>query len=341
MSTGSHPRPRRHGLLKTIACVVAVLLLAEGGVRLVQDRLPPPTGWLNDEYPQKERQMNALADSGGVSTVFLGSSVADTALDPAELPADAVGPRGSYNAGVVGATPWIFDVWSRLVVVPRLHPDVAVIAISSRELNANGLGNADNEERFRTSAPGRELLGTEATTDRVERWLNDKSALLRYRQVLRRPLEALFGYNPPDRNATVITNTGLETQMLNQKYQGTDVVRSFFRREPLFNYTISPLELAALTRLVQSLQSQGTKVIVIDVPVTEDYIQLHPHGQADYDSYESAIDGLVAKTGSRLLRPGVWSSDLFADPLHLNREGATRLTAELATALLATRASSG
>lgn len=310
-----------------------MLLAAELAVRAVEGSLPPPTTWASSEYALKDSRIDQLRDHGGVGTVLVGSSVIDVSIDPAALPESAVGPRGAYNAGLIGATPWIVDAWTRLLVVPRLRPDVVVIGVSSRDLNVNGAGNAQTEDRFRTSAGGRHLLGTEGTTDKVDWWLNEHSALLRYRQVLRRPLEALFGYDPPDRNVVTVTKAGLETQMLDQRYQNTERVLSFFRREPLLNFDVNGLERDSFASLIQHLQGQGIRVVVLDTPVTQDYIDAHPRGQADYDTYIRAIDTIVHTTGAKLVRPGIWPPELFADPLHLNRAGADRLTGELARML--------
>jgi len=65
------------------------------------------------------------------------------------------------------------------------------------------------------------------------------------------------------------------------------------------------------------------------VPVTDDYVGLHPRGADDMATYTAAIDALAAASGSEVLRPGRWPEDLFSDPLHLNRAGVERLTAEL------------
>jgi hypothetical protein len=331
--TDAPAKRRRPGWKATALTVVVMLIAAELTVRLVEGSLPPPSGWVSGEYALKDSRIDHLGDHGGAGTVLVGSSVIDVSIDPALLPATAVGPRGAYNAGLIGATPWIVDEWTRLLVVPRLHPDVVVIGISSRDLNINGAGNALTEERFRASPGGKHLLGTEDTTDKVDWWLNEHSALLRYRQVLRRPLEALFGYDPPDRNVISVTNEGLETQMLSQRYQNTEHVLSFFRREPLLNFDVNGIERDSFASLIQYLQGQGIRVVVLDTPVTQDYIDAHPRGQADYDTYIRTIDTIVHSTGAKMLRPGIWPPELFADPLHLNRAGADRLTGELARLL--------
>jgi hypothetical protein len=184
-------------------------------------------------------------------------------------------------------------------------------------------------ERFRASLGGGWLLGTHSVADSVEWWLDEHSALLRNRQSLRRPLEALAGYDPPDRDATVVTDLGLETHLLEQRYRGDERARAFFRREPLRDFDVTDDQLAAVRQLASALVADGVRVVVLDVPVTQDYVDLHPAGAADYARYQAAVDAVVAETGAELLRPGLWPAELFSDPLHPNGLGVERLSEAL------------
>jgi hypothetical protein len=327
-------RSLRRALAAALAATLAVLVAAEVAVRLVEDRLPPRSGWISDEYPQKIDQMDALAAGGGVDVVLLGSSVVDVSVDPAGL-AGAAGRRGAYNAGLIGATPEIVEAWAH--VVSTLRPDVAVVAVSSRDLNGNGAGMRSSTELFRRSAGGRRLLGTQSTADRIEWWLDDHVALLRHRQSLRRPLEALTSYDPPDRNSTRLTRLGFETHLAASTYRSDETTSAFFRREPLRDWAVTDDQRGALARLATSLEDQGIRVILLDVPVTDDYVSLHPEGAADVAEYAAAIDALAVDADAEVLRPGIWPEELFSDPLHLNGAGVERLTAELRAYLAAGR----
>jgi hypothetical protein len=304
-----------------LVAVAVVLLVAELTVRSLTGVLPPPSGWPTDEFPLKDDRTAELADEGGTGVVIVGSSVADVSVDPTALHH----PRGAYNAGLVGATSWVVDVWTRLLVVPRLDPDVVIVAVSSRDLNDNSGGAEESDETFRRSAGGRWLLGTESTADRVERWFTERSALLRYREVLRRPVEALAGYDPPDRDAAAITELGLETHLLDTDYRLDDFVDTFFRTQTLRDFALGGDQEAAFRRLVTSLAAGDRRVVVLDVPVTADYVALHPRGADDMADYRAAVDAVVTETGAELVRPGVWASAFFSDPLHLNGAGVERL----------------
>lgn len=329
MTTGDGAPPShrsRHSVV--IAVALAVVLLTELGVRLVEDRLPPPVQWYTPEYGIKEEQMAGLADRhGGASVALIGSSVVDVAVDPTKLDAPVTADRPAYNAGLIGANLEMVDVWSEHVVEPTLRPDVVILSVSSRDVNRNGAGLESQTPGFYRLPAVRRILGTETVLQKVERWAGDVSKIVRYRRELRRPLEALFEYDSPDRNLALNTDFGQELHLADTAYQGGPNVEAFFRAEPLLAYSASETQLAAMRRTIQRLEAAGVRVVLLDVPVTEQYISLHPRGAEDYRFYEIALNVLAAQTGTDLLDTGVWTSNGFSDPLHLNGAGGDLLTA--------------
>jgi hypothetical protein len=323
-----HDAPQhRRGLRRVVAVALGVLLLAEIGVRVVEDRLPPPPDWYTTEYGIKEEQVAHLAERyGGASVVFLGSSVIDVSIDPHDVSAPVGDGRPAYNAGLIGANLEMVDVWSEHVIEPALHPDVVVISVSSRDVNANGTGLESQTAGFYRLPAVRHLLGRESTVERVERWAGEVSHLVRYRTVLRRPLEALAGYDAPDRNIAMNDELGQELHLTELDYQGGPNVEEFFRREPLANFALSDSQLAALRHMTARLQRNGVRVILLDVPVTQQYIDLHPRGAADYETYQAGIAALARQLGVELVATGIWEQGSFSDPLHLNGKGADALT---------------
>src|SRR3546814_10620201 len=161
-------RPRRR-LGRVLLAALAVLVVAEVGVRLVEDRLPPPPDGYSPEYGVKERQLRDLAAEGGASGGRLGSAVIDVAVAPAGLDGPVTADRPAYNAGLIGANLEMVDVWSEHVVEPALAPDVAVIAISSRDVNANGAGLESQTPGFYALPAVERLLDTESLLERIER----------------------------------------------------------------------------------------------------------------------------------------------------------------------------
>lgn len=326
---GPPPEEHRHlgRLGRVLGLAVVVLLLAELGIRLVEDRLPPPVEWYTPEYGIKEEQMAGLAERhDGASVVFIGSSVIDVSVDPSQVASPPEDGRPAYNAGLIGANLEMVDVWSEHVVEPALHPSVVVIGVSSRDVNRNGAGLESQTPGFYKLPAVRRLLGTESAIQKVETEVSDLSRLFRYRTVLRRPLEALFEYDSPDRNLALNTDLGQELHLADIAYQGGPNVEDFFRAEPLLAYTPSETQFGAVRRTIERLHAAGVRVILLDVPVTEQYVSLHPRGAEDYLGYEAGLNVLAAQTGAELVDTGTWLPPAFSDPLHLNGFGAELLT---------------
>lgn len=310
-----------------LGVAVAVLLLAEVAVRLVEARLPAPMDWYTTEYATKVEQMEGLlARHGGASVVFLGSSVIDVSIDPMQMKAPATAARPAYNGGLVGANLEMVDFWSEHLVEPALHPEVAVIAVSSRDVNRNGAALESQTSGFYDLPAVRRILGVESLAEQVERRIGETSRLVRHRAALRRPFESLAGHDAPGR-ALTHSVLGHELHLTDVSYRGDAAVEAFFRSEPLLRFAPSPTQLDALAAMIVRLDRSGVRVIVLDVPVTSRYIALHPNGVADYRSYEVALNGLAAQLAVELVDAGTWPQGSFADPMHLNGAGASALTA--------------
>jgi hypothetical protein len=320
-------RARRIRWWAVVAAFVAILLAAEGTVRLLEDRLTPPARWPTKEFWLKERVVNRLGRAGGSSVVIVGSSVVDIAVDPARMPL-STRRRPGYNASLIGIGPIVVDAWTRLFVVKKLRPDTLVIGLSSRDLNKNA-SLEEAAQGFSRTPGAKQLLGTESTADRIERRLSELSALLRYRSVLQKPNEALRDYVPAGQVPLQLTDSGLETHLLGAQLSDTPAVRTFFRQHPLHNFALSASGIEAIERLIAAARRTGSRVVLLDVPITDLYISLHPRGQADYVAYQAAVDQLAARSGAEVVRPGVWDPALFSDPLHLNGRGMRRLSADL------------
>jgi hypothetical protein len=325
---GPSDEPRHLGRIgRVLGLALVVLLVAELGIRLVEDRLPPPVEWYTPEYGIKEEQMADLGDrSDGASVVFIGSSVIDVSVDPSKVASPPEDERPAYNAGLIGANLEMVDLWSEHVVEPALRPSVVVIGVSSRDVNRNGAGLESQTAGFYKLPAVRRLLGTESAIQKVESRLSDVSRLFKYRTVLRRPLEALFEYDSPDRNLAMNTDLGQELHLADVAYQGGPNVEAFFRAEPLLAYTASETQFGAVRNTIDRLHAAGVRVILLDVPVTDQYVRLHPRGAEDYRSYEAALNVLAAQTGAELVDTGTWLPPAFSDPLHLNGFGAELLT---------------
>lgn len=314
--------------LRTIlAAIVIALVLAEVSVRLLADQLPPPEGWPTEEYAEKVDQIRALERDGGAGVVAFGSSVMDVSFDPAQLATDAA-PRGAYNAGVLGTSPSVINRWAHLGVLDALRPDTVLVGISSRDLNANGVATRGLDQLFLDAPEVQHLLGTESFADRIQRRLEKWSSLVAHRESLRRPLQSTGAWTP-EAFVLDLTPRGFDAELADDTYRADAQLQDFYRANLLHDFRLSQAQIKALEQFLTELENEGTRAVVVDVPVTELYVTLHPRGAADVDDYEAAIAGVAERSGAELVSFGRWDSALFADPLHVNGAGATRVTTEL------------
>ena len=317
-----------------MAVMLAVVLVAELVVRVEAHRLAPPVTWLTPEAQVKAAQLRALhreGRTGGV--VFFSSSVLDVGIDPVAF----VGASGThlpvYNGSLSGANMDELRWWTDRVVIPALHPRIAVVGISSREVNANDPQAASLAKQFFASPSVRQIDGTETVEQRIERYADDVSYLFRYRKSIRSPSQILHEDAAIQVQQKYLTSPGGQELALSaQSYRSDEgaTIKSTF----LDKWQVSPAEVATLGGIIADLQASGAKVVLVDAPVTEDYVDLHPHGATDYAAYRHALTGLAAAAHVPYLPGAVWPTTFFADPLHLNENGARRLSAQLGTQLM-------
>lgn len=317
--------------------LLGLVLLAELGVRARAASMPDPLRWSAPELQYKEQQIHRLEGRGGASVVFLGSSVVDVGVDPTLVPQPR-GGRPVYNAATGGGSIAMIDTWGERVAVPRLKPDVVVVGLVSRELNPNDPVQASLERSFLASPAVRELQGTETFAQQAECHAEQWSTLYKYRTLLRqrRFLANVVGNgSAPTRHARSKTTAddGQYQGFLQLRYNGASAAQ--FRATALRDFRVGAGQLATLRHLLTYLKAHVPHVIVVDMPVTATYVSLHPHGRADQEAFDRALAAEAAAVGARLVRPGVWPEDTFADPAHLNGNGARRLTTMLAAELAA------
>lgn len=307
------------------------MLLAEAAVRMRESSLPLPPTWFGPEMPIKDRQIRDLERAGGASVITVGSSVVDVSFTPGAM-TSTTGLRPVYNAATGAGSLRMIDIWTRLLAVPRLHPDVVVFGLVSRELNDNDPAQAKSEQEFFEAPAVKELLGTEDAMDKAERKLSEVSALFRYRKIIRDPdnfLSAL-GLEKVQTGRTygdIISPGGQYEGFLDRSFTYTPAVDEQIRNGALRAFEIGTVQLQTLRTMLDYLHEHVAHVIVVNMPVTTEYIGEHPAGRADYDRYVNVLTQEVGRAGAAYVDGGVWPETLFADPAHLNRAGSQQLTA--------------
>jgi hypothetical protein len=330
MAGGETTGVRRRTLI-AFAGVALVLLASEVAARALDSRLPRALTWQSAEADDKVDRMDALERAGGASVVFVGSSLVNAGIDPGQF-GDQLGGVTAYNAALSAAIPVLFQPWMADVVVPRLHPKVVVIGVTSFDFTDHPSASAFYKA-FADSVGGRAALGKDNALDDVDRWLHDHSELWAHKFALRDPdtvIDAIDGSGPPpDPLIEQIEPSGHTIY----KGHGTFSDRPD-AGPPIGAWTIGKDNPAALRRLIDASKAQGTKVVLVDTPVTDEYVSRHPHGAADFATYLDALRKLGADTGTPVLEfDGMRDHAYFADVVHLNAAGVAAFTPRLLAGL--------
>jgi hypothetical protein len=339
------PAAPAHGerrLAKLVALVLAVLLVAELASRLLAHDLPEPLVWHSFEVQTKVHQMDALSKRGGVDMVFVGTSMVNTDIEPTEVVRQLGGGLTVYNAAIGSAIPRMNEAWVKDVVLPRLHPKLLVLGVTSFDFTDSGVGRTVFWDAFRASAGGRQAMHGATVVQRLDRRLARYSSFWDHRFELRNPHDlkgALEGHKPPaDPEATSLEPDGrssfLQTQQFDNRRAGANADVS--------SWAPGTKDPAALAALVNDARAAGAKVAIIDMPVTDEFIARHPHGPADYQAYLRLLHGLADSQAVPVLQMDqLRDHALFADEVHLNVTGALPFSSRVADWLKANHLTDG
>jgi hypothetical protein len=334
---GPPRRPVR--ILSIVAALMAVVVLAEGGARLLEPALRQPPLYADDTTAVKVLQMDRL---GCADVVVAGNSMGRDAFDPTAFTRADPTHRRAYNASIDAASPALLRRWLIDEVVPRLDPALVVVTLASLDLNRNSAASRGALAAY--DAAAMTAPGPVAAAGRA---LIRASALVRNRQQLRDPLavaEAVRrrGTEPPaprlsaDGLPGVVgpSGEGESRRLLHYRHDAT--TRAFTRQQLLGGWELDDDQVRALDGLVTELRGRGTDVALVVLPVTRDYIDLHPRGRADAEEFRASVHaGLgVQATQAGGGPPAVPVIDLldetpaaladdgaFADTHHLNQAG--------------------
>jgi len=316
-----------------VAIIVAVLLLlaAEGVVRAGAHKLPRINQWGDWEVANKVAAIDQLAKKGGASVVVTGSSDINAGVDPLLLSLRLGGTRPVFNAALDGAGARTLNFWMTNIVVPRLHPDVVVIGLTSRDLN--DLGSAANQiwDLVRFSPASIRAFGGGSLASRLDAELSNVSYLARYRNVLRHPFSTIGKKDKAELQQSVTLLGRPKRMRYLSKIVYSGITPDFLRRVAPMSFTkfsIGGGELTGLRRMIATLQQRKIKVVLVKMPIIPVLISIHPHGIADYDAFGRALASVVDSTGVRFFdaTPYFKNPAEFRDPYHLNDAGVARFT---------------
>jgi hypothetical protein len=326
-----------HGARRWVAfgvVVVVMLLLGELAARALDSRLPEPLVWHTAEAQAKVAQMDRYAASGGAEIVLAGTSIVMTGVEPAIID-QAVGKPATYNAALSSGIPLLTEPWVLDVVVPRLHPKLLIVGLSSFDFSDDPSSKAF-AEAFLSSPGGIEATHRGDFLDTINRWVTDHSQLWAHRFTLRDPAalaDALRGKGTgPDPEVAALQANGRGGFGQDLKFGEATIAAG----APVGSWKVGTENLAALRTLIAGAKANGTTVVLVDMPTTDEYISFHPHKAADYATFLTAFRAFAADQGVKALEFDTMRDHLyFADATHLNRIGSQAFTARLVEALKA------
>ena len=316
-------------MARAIAAFVMIVALSEGAVRVAAHDLPTVQRWSSQEEQAKVDQMHALARAGEVGgVVFVGSSMMDAGLDASAYQQALGGKVPAYNASLRSSLEPEVAAWTTHVVLPILRPRVVVLGFSSSDLTPNDAVRNSQARLFFDSPGAREALGTESLLQRLDRIAGSISDLVRYRNALRAPSSWGKQKRVLD-SSEVISPLGSDLSLRERSYSDPQWVQEALRTVVLGRFVVGAPALDAVGQLLADTARRGVMTVVVNMPVTADFVSFHPRGAVDYTAATTAVRQVALGVRAPFIDIGVWPSDLFGDPIHLNAKGSARFTALL------------
>jgi len=315
-------KPRRWG-----AWLLAVLLVVAAGeiaARAIESTDPPLVTW----YDAATQQRVPMMDERSADVAFVGTSMPWQGFVPATF-TEADG-RTAFNAGLAGAVPVVMEPWILNQVEPRLDPDVVVWGLSSFDFAPN-YGDAQLES-YRSAPETR--TGVLAWMDRTGRRF---SALIRMRSLMRQPSK-LIGAGADETQADIdeaAMITGPDGERLDFNEDKSDRRGSIVTAR-LKNFEPDPADLDAIRRTATDLNDRGVRLVLVQMPVPDIFIERHPNDRADYAKTGQAIRDLGAELAVDVVSfDGLFDDSSFVDYTHLDEPSTQQLTTWLVEALAA------
>ncbi|MBL8775680.1 MAG: hypothetical protein JNK12_07110 [Acidimicrobiales bacterium] len=320
------------------AMILVVLVVGELGARAFSPYLPEAQVWSDKSTQVKVAQMDRLARREGcVDIAFVGNSMTRDAIDPRTYTAADPAHRSAYNAALDAATPSLLRRWTLEEVQPRLDPATVVLGLSSFDLNDNARIAASALDSYETAALSRDdLFG------RLQAPFVEHSDVFRYRNELRDPAEVWAGIQrlrDGDRQERLSADgiegiIGADGEGLSRRplqYTGAVSIQRLLQTELLNDFRMGGTQIDAADGLITELADRGVEVVLLVLPVTQDYVELHPEGGADFQRFLVTARRLAERTGAVLVDAHGWAGGdaQFADTHHLNGDGALAFSADL------------
>ena len=325
-------------MIGAIAGVLLVALaIAELAARALERRLPPYQHWHDRLLTGKWHQVRALRREPPVDVVIAGGSQGLMAFDPFVV---APAPLRCYSAAFYRGIPKVVSRWLVDFVLPATRPRVVVWGLSIADLNDNGKLQREIDERFVANF----RLRRDAVS-RLRTWAVANSALVRRGPLLinpRRVLREVRAARVPTRAKPLSRLLGPMGKGLEyadfDAFQLTPEKAAFIHDELVANFYLGGEQVREIGRVADAARARGARLLLVELPTTEEFREMYPHGEADFTEARRVLSSLAAERGFEFVPvtqelPKHW----FADCIHLNGVGmqkwSTMLSDRVASAL--------
>jgi hypothetical protein len=301
---------------------------------------PEPTLWHAELIDVKVTYLQEFAAERGIDVLFIGNSTMQVGLDPAVFDATrgigSTADPGSFNAAVEGIPPYgahlFLDIFLRYS-----QPDTIIYGLTPQDLNGNSPWAADITDRVRHSpmalAEARRGLKGQALA-----FFLDHSQLFRYRLVLFRLLLA----DPSVQKEPFVYFDERGYHRLTRILAEIPPERRgrFYNRAGVLNYDTRGLQTDSLRRLIEQVQAEGIELILVNMPLADEYYNNFDAPEADYDLYLRTVTAIANEYNLIFIdleqneTIATFTDEHFADFNHLNQSGAERFSSVLATQYL-------
>lgn len=303
--------------------LLVTLLAAEGVARIIAPDLAPVGRWPRADYAGHEAGLGPRA--ADLDLLVLGSSVVGRDISPDRL-RDLGGPAVGYNYWLAGPPMRSIDLLATDVLLRRVTPPVVVVGLTMREFT-DGPSARNHLEALRQSPGFLAASGRLGWIDRLDDGLQRASVLARHRTEFRDPVQLARNIAAAP---LVPERLGPDGYMLDRggDHLADEPAAHVAQEEAVMaGYEVNPGDVEALRHLLAELGERGSRVLVVNLPVTERFIAMADDGRADYDDYLRQVRAAAEEGGAAWLdaMDRSWPDHLFADVNHLNDQGAARL----------------
>lgn len=306
----------RRGLVRFVVAALVAFGVVEGAVRIVE------AGVDEDQLHASsiETHTRQLRDGRRPDVLTIGSSSAGAAVWAPGLVAAGVA-CDAYSVWLEGPTMEDITRYVAHTLGDLPMPRQVLVGVTMREFNATST-KLDNDEVDAFLEADR--------TGGVMGVLEDRLAMIRMREVFQ---------DPPRLGRVVL---GAEDNQLGRDGHHLPSLDRVIAQESakhrqqeideMDEYRLRETDLLALEALIGYLADRGADVTVVNLPVTDTFIQLTPNGTADHLQHREAVESVARRTGTPFVDGQAVPLDTatqFADVNHLNRDGSRAFTAAL------------